>query len=103
MDKIKRRKAPRHKNERIGLNTGLLDRNRNEIKTGDRVTLSNVYEGVVLWHREYKEYGLFMGCWYGDKNPYSYDSYGKYIRIPKDNGMRMELEINGNIYLNKED
>jgi hypothetical protein len=92
MEKIRHRKTPRSKLERIGILTGLLDVNGDEIRTGDTIHIkSRNYTGIVLWHRDYQCFGLFMGMWYGD-NPYDADSYGKFITIPADNGMRMELE-----------
>ena len=81
--------------ERIGYPTGLMDCNGDEILTGDYIHLKSFkfynYVGPVLWNREQKRYGIFSGLWYGDKNPLNPDSYGKFISIPKDNGMRMEL------------
>lgn len=85
---------PRTKYDRIGIPTGLLDMDGNEIKTGDTVRFSGYYDdGIVLYHRGCKAYGLFFGLWYGEKDPYDADCYGKFIRIPADNGMRMELKI----------
>ncbi len=87
------RPTPRSKKERIGVPTGLLDKEGNEIMSGANVRIKPDYEGVVLYHRDMKSYGLFFGLWYGDKNPLDADCYGKYINIPADNGMRMEIEI----------
>ncbi len=86
--------TPRNKLEQIGLPTGLFDRNGNEIKSGDmvRLNLHYTYKGIVLYHRDIGKYGLFYGFWYGE-NQYDSDCYGKFIPIPKDNGMRMEIEI----------
>lgn len=94
MEKTRRREIRRSVRERIGLPTGLLNRNGGEIHTGDFIRMRGKYpyEGVVLWHRENKCYGLFSGLWYGDQHPYSPDCYGKFIEIRSDNGMRMELE-----------
>ena len=92
MGKIKHYPIPHNKKERIGISTGLLDCNRNEILTGDNIHLKGTsYEGPVMWNRHQKCYGIFMGLWYEDKNPMNPDCYGKFIRIPADNGMRMEL------------
>lgn len=85
--------TPRHKMEAIGIPTGLLDRYRREIMSGDKVRIDPDYEGIVLYDRNYPGFALFYGLYYGDKNPYDPDCYGKSIIIPKDNGMRMEIEI----------
>lgn len=94
MEKIRWKKTGRSIRERIGLPTGLLNRDGGEIHTGDFIRMhgKNTYDGIVLWHREYRCYGLFFGLWYGDRNPYNADCYGKFIEIRSDNGMRMELE-----------
>lgn len=99
MGKIRIREVPRSKKERIGLPTGLLDRNRIEIMTGDIVRLKGTtyrcpVKGPVMWNRHYNTYGIFLdySLWYGD-NPYDPDCYGKFVEIPADNGMRMELEL----------
>lgn len=85
--------VPRSKKERIGLPTGLLDCDRNEIMTGDFVRFrSSGYSGPVMWHRKVGCYGVFMGLWYLDKNPYDPDCYGKFLPIPQDNGARMDIE-----------
>lgn len=94
MDKKKYRPIPRSKKERTGLNTGLLDMNGREIKTGDFVSLTyRDYSGPVLWSRYNECFGIFSGLWYGDLNPYNPDCYGKFIMIPKDNGMRMHIKL----------
>lgn len=96
MEKIKFKKPGRSKNERIGLPTGLFDKNKKEIHTGDFIRYfcpDWEWKGIVLWHNEEKAFGIFMGCWYLDKNIYDSRCYGKFIKIPKDNGMRMNLEI----------
>lgn len=86
------RPTPHSKMEKIGIPTGLFDKFGNEILSGARVHTPN-YEGIVLYHRDIKAFGIFFGLWYGDKNPYDPDCYGKFILIPKDNGMRMQIEI----------
>lgn len=92
MDKKKRYQVFHSKNERIGIHTGLLDCNGNEIKTGDNIRFKDTsYEGKVLWNRNLNCYGLYFGLWYLDKDPYKADCYGKFIKIPNDQGMRMEL------------
>ena len=89
------RPTPHSKLEAIGISTGLLDRHGKEIVTGDKVLLINSsIDGVVLYNRYAGRFGVFYSysMWYGD-NLYNPDSYGKYISIPADNGMRMEIEI----------
>ena len=85
--------TPHSKMEKIGIPTGLFDKFNNEILSGSKVRIIPDYEGIVLYHRDIKCFGLFFGLWYGEKNPYDPDCYGKFIAIPKDNGMRMEIEI----------
>lgn len=93
MKKKRNRFAKRSKNEVIGIETGLLDQNREEIKTGDFVRIIGTdYAGPVLWNRHQNCYGVFFGLWYPGEGPYDPECYGKFVRIPKDNGMRMELE-----------
>ena len=72
----------------------MFDKDKNEIKTGDKVYMehNNIF-GVVLWNRFQKCYGICCGLWYKDKNPLDFDCYGKFISIPNDNGMRMEIKI----------
>lgn len=92
MERRKRYQVRHSKNERIGTLTRLLNSEGNEIKTGDYVKIRGTnYDGIVLWHREAKCYGVFFGLWYLDRNPYNADCYGKFISINNDQGMRMEL------------
>ena len=64
MERRKRYQVRHSKNERIGILTGLLD---------------------------CECFGVFFGLWYLDRNPYNADCYGKFVDIPNDQGMRMEL------------
>jgi hypothetical protein len=83
---------PHDKREGIGIPTGLLNCNKEEILTGDYVKLKDTdISGPVLYNRYQECFGIFYGCWYSDKNPLNPDSYGKFISIPTDQGMRMEL------------
>ena len=92
MDRRKRYEIRHSRNERIGIPTGLLDSCGNEIRTGDYIRFKSMgYDGIVLWHRENKCYGVFFGLWYRGQDPYNADCYGKFIEIPSDQGMRMEL------------
>lgn len=93
MEKIYRKQIPKSKKERIGEPTGLLDNERNEIMTGDFIHIIGTdYIGPVMWNRHSDCYGIFMGLWYLGQDPYNPDCYGKFICIPHDNGMRMQLE-----------
>lgn len=87
---------PRSKLENIGLPTGLLDCEGNQIFTGEVVYLiSNPYYfGPVMWNRYQDEYGIFMG-FQKYMDPFDTESYGKFIRIPSDNGMRMDIKKKG--------
>lgn len=92
MERIKSYSVPHSKNERIGIPTSLLNQNGQEILTGDKIHIrSSDYEGIVMWNRHQDCFGVFFGLWYLDLNPYNPDCYGKFIPIPKDQGMRMEL------------
>ena len=90
MEKIKYTQPIRSKNERIGSITGIMDMNKQYLLVGDKIKLGN-YIGRLLWNRYCNEYGIAFGLWYGDKNEFDIDSYGKFIKIPNDNGMRMEI------------
>ena len=92
-EKKLRHKIPRDVRERIGVETSLLNCNGDKIKTGDDVHLKGTdYKGKVMWNRHQDCFGIFMGLWYLDMDPLNPDCYGKFIRIPDDNGMRMEIE-----------
>lgn len=92
MERKKRYQVRHSKNERIDTLTRLLNSEGNEIRTGDYIKLRGTnYDGIVLWHREAKCFGIFFGLWYLDRNPYNADCYGKFIAINSDQGMRMDL------------
>lgn len=96
MERIKkgRREPPRDKRENCGIVTSLLDVNGNNIITGNLYEIKGKkysYMGRVFYNRYQKAFGVFMGCWYGDRNIYNPDSYGKFIAIPKDNGMKNQI------------
>lgn len=84
----------RSKLEAINIETGLYDCTGAGIKTGMRVSMGHDgINGIVLYNRSQKSFGLFYGLWYGDKNEYCPDCYGKFMAIPADNGMKMDLKI----------
>lgn len=61
MERRKRYQVRHSKNERIGILTGLLDCEGNEIKTGDYIKVKGKhYDGIVLWHREQKCFGFSL-------------------------------------------
>lgn len=96
MERIKkgRREPPRDKRENCGVVTSLLDVNGNNIITGNLYEIKGKkysYMGRVFYNRYQKAFGVFMGCWYGDRNVYNPDSYGKFVAIPKDNGMKNQI------------
>lgn len=96
MERIKkgRREPPRDKRENCGVVTSLLDANGNNIITGNLYEIKGKkysYMGRVFYNRYQKAFGVFMGCWYGDRNAYNPDSYGKFVAIPKDNGMKNQI------------
>lgn len=96
MERIKkgRREPTRDKRENCGIVTSLLDVNGNNIITGNLYEIKGKkysYMGRVFYNRYQKAFGVFMGCWYGDRNAYNPDSYGKFVAIPKDNGMKNQI------------
>ena len=76
---------------RIGNDTGLLDMNNDHILVGDEcLIVGSTNKGIVLYNSNEKCFGIDSGAWYGD-DLYNPDTYGKFIHIPSDNGMRMQL------------
>lgn len=92
MEKLRIKPIPHDKREHSGCITGLLDKHKTYIITGDLIKYRN-HIGPVFWNRFQRTFGIYFGCWYLDKNPTNPDCYGKFIPIPRDNGMRMELEV----------
>lgn len=92
MERKRHYRTPRSRLERVGIETGLLNKNGDYIVTGDYIRLEGPegYSGIVLYNRHQKCYGIFMGN-YDKRDKYDPDSYGKFIRIPDDQGMRMLL------------
>lgn len=77
---------------KIGTILGIQDKNGEYLVVGDSVKYGN-YKGVLLYNYHYDQYGVALDCsmqYDGDK--YSIDSYGKFVKIPMDNGARMNLE-----------
>lgn len=76
---------------RVGTDTGLLDMHNNHILVGDQVFIpGSINKGIVLYNSNEKCFGIYYGAWYGD-DLYDPNTYGKFIRIPSDNGMKMQL------------
>lgn len=77
---------------KIGTLLGIQDKNREYIVVGDYVKYGD-YKGILLYNYHYDQYGIALdySMQYG-KDKYNIDSYGTFIKIPIDNGARMELE-----------
>ena len=86
------RKVKRFPNN-IGADTGLRDRNGTVIRFGDHVRLTyKPYNGIILLNEYSGEINMLWGKYpYDDK--YDFRSYWKAWSIPRDNGMRMHLEV----------
>lgn len=88
----KLKKIPRNKYENPGYETPLLNANGEHIITGDFYHLknTNIY-GPVFFNKWYNCFGIFEGAWY---QPYDFlnpETYGKFTRIPLDQGMKNDL------------
>lgn len=88
-------KTYRRRQNRYGIRldeiTGLMDKDGNFIKTGDRlIWLPQNIEGIVLYNAcgELWFYYLYS-AWYGD-DPTNFNIYGKGHLMPLDNGGRMD-------------
>ena len=85
-----------HKNCKIGIETGLLDRDKNVLLSGDKICMHpDKRECIVLWDVEANCYRAFLcdSLWYGDLNPYDASCYGKCYDMNMDNGGRMDVEF----------
>lgn len=80
------------RNGKIGTQLCIMDRCGNLLSIGDE-TKYGEYKGILLYNHHYDQYGVALtdSMWYGD-DKYNIDSYGKFIEIPMDNGVKMELE-----------
>ena len=93
-DKKRCKIISRDRRENVGVSTGLYDSQNSEIMTGDLVEIISSYTiGRVFWNRYEKAYGVYYGCRYGDGDVFSVDSYGRFIKINSDQGMKMDLII----------
>ncbi|MGN0656973.1 MAG: hypothetical protein ACI4KR_09270 [Ruminiclostridium sp.] len=79
----------------IGIELPITDKSGKHLFTGDTVRYGQ-YCGILLYNSVFGEYGIFFGMWYGE-DKYNPDSYGKFIKVPMDNGARMELEKSNDI------
>lgn len=88
-------KTYRRRQNRYGIRldeiTGLIDKDGNFIKTGDRlIWLPQNIEGIVLYNAYGELWFYYLySAWYGD-NPTNYNTYGKGHLLPLDNGGRMD-------------
>ena len=89
-EKFHYKNIPRSNLERIGSVTGLMDKNKNYLLVGDKIECG-IYSGRLLYNRFYGCYGIAFG-FYNDLDKYNIDSYSKFVAIPNDNGMRMEIK-----------
>lgn len=80
------------KKGRIGTPLPIVDKNNKPLAVGDSIRYGE-YRGILLYCIDTDEYviALDYSMWYGD-DPYDFDSYGKAIKIPMDNGARIDLE-----------
>lgn len=80
------------KKGKIGMQLCIIDKFRNLLNVGDDIKYGE-YKGVLLYNHHYEQYGIALdySMWYGD-DKYNIDSYGKFVKIPMDNGARMEIE-----------
>lgn len=80
------------KKGKLGTPLPIRDKNNRHLAVGDSIRYGE-YRGILLYEPESLEYviALDYSMWYGN-NPYDIDSYGKAIKIPMDNGARMDLE-----------
>ena len=71
---------------------GIQDKFGEYLVVGDTVKYCD-YKGILLYNHHRDQYGIALdnSMWYGDEK-LNIDSYGKFIKIPMDNGARMELE-----------
>lgn len=89
-----------NKFENCGYITPLLNSKNEYIITGDFYHLKDTrYYGPVFFNKWQNCFGLFLG--YNGDNIYNPNYYGKFIRIPYDQGMKNELiKISEKDYLN---
>ena len=64
-----------------------------ELCSGDEVFFY-AKKCIILWNRESSQYEAMLSdtCWYGNKDKYDAESYGKSLRLPMDDGARMEIK-----------
>lgn len=88
-------KTYRRRQNRYGIRldeiTGLMDKDGNFIKTGDRlIWLPQNIEGIVLYNAYGELWFYYLySAWYGD-DPTNFNIYGKGHLMPLDNGGRMD-------------
>ena len=90
MDKYKKVRITGHKNNKLGKNLNIHDKNGIELKVGDKIQ----WQGEIcriFWNVRCNEYQAFIcrSLWYGDKDEFNPNCYGKSYHLPMDNGSKM--------------
>lgn len=78
---------------KIGTQLNIIDKHWNCLSVGDEVKYGK-YTGILLYNHYYDQYGIALdySMWYGN-DKYNIDSYGKFIEVPMDKGVRMKIEL----------
>ena len=95
-NKHKENKSYHAKEERPGSITGIQAKDGRFVRVGDMIRFSGKrrsYSGILLYHKEYKCYGIFFYMESSTHDKYDADSYMCFIEIPTDNGAKMNIEV----------
>lgn len=90
--KKKNRPINGDKREQLGISLGIQDKNGLYLFTGDIIQYANE-ECIILFNKDIGRYQAMLtrSCWYGDRELYNPNCYGKSYDLPMDNGARMEI------------